>query len=668
MSESKLVSFKFFFLYCLISCCLLPFAANASPALEDYGRLPATSLMTLSPSGDRVAFRKIEEGVDFVVVVSLVDGAVLRMLDASKVDPKKLQFLTENDLVLVASEYKKVFGFEGKFDVSTAFRVKVDSGELEQLLTPGHGIYPGQSGLGRIVGVSPDRKIVYMPAYVSRDGDRMRTEVHAKIGGIDQNPNFSLMKVNINRPRKIREFEKGNSHSRDFFVSKEGKVIAQERYYNNKDLHQILVPDGKQWRVIYELKTNIPKINISAVTSDEKNLVVLKTPEDGDQTVYALISLADGSVTEADFIRQDKNVEAIIKDDNRKALGVRYSGFMPSYYFFDQELNNFVAKAQDAFPDHSVWLVSWTDNFEKIVVRVEGSSYADEYYTFDRSLRPRYLSTQRPNIKREDINPIGTITYSASDGLKIPTLVTIPRDKVDNLHELPAVVLPHGGPESYDRLGFNWLAQAIASQGYLVIQPQFRGSDGFGESHVVAGYGEWGKKMQSDLTDGVEFFASKGMIDPERVCIMGWSYGGYAALAGGALTPDVYKCVVSINGVSDLPLMLQQERSDHGRDHWVLSYWEKAMADGKASNKSLKAVSPAYHAENFKAPVLLIHGDRDNIVDIKQSRRMRSALKKANVPVELIVMKNDNHSLLDGENRVEAVRASIEFINTHLKP
>src|SRR5690606_351827 len=132
---------------------------------------------------------------------------------------------------------------------------------------------------------------------------------------------------------------------------------------------------------------------------------------------------------------------------------------------------------------------------------------------------------------------------------KIPTLLTIPKEKITVLKNLPAVIYPHGGPESHDVIRFDYLAQALAAQGYLVIQPQYRGSSGFGRQHVLAGHGEWGKKMQDDLPDAIAALSDTGLIDPTRVCIVGASYGGYAALAGGAFTPELYKCVVSINGI-----------------------------------------------------------------------------------------------------------------------
>ena len=238
------------------------------------------------------------------------------------------------------------------------------------------------------------------------------------------------------------------------------------------------------------------------------------------------------------------------------------------------------------------------------------------------------------------------------------------------MKNLPAVVYPHGGPRGYDRISFDSFAQALASAGYMVIQPQFRGSSGFGAKHMTAGSGEWGRKMQDDITDTVKALSEKGLIDPQKVCIVGMSYGGYAALAGGAFTPDLYKCVVSINGVANLVDMYQHEKFEHGQHHEVVTYLEMqfaANAGGEVDKALMKARSPDSHAANFVAPVLLIHGENDKVVPFKQSESMRAALHKHKKQVELIELKGDNHNLVNNETSIAALRATVDFVNAHLK-
>ena len=275
-----------------------------------------------------------------------------------------------------------------------------------------------------------------------------------------------------------------------------------------------------------------------------------------------------------------------------------------------------------------------------------------------------YISTARPNIPKEAIADVLTVEYPASDGLKISGVLTVPRWL--EMDRLPMIVLPHGGPETHDQVGFDWMAQYFANRGYLVLQPNFRGSAGFGTAFTEAGYGEWGAAMQQDVTDGVNALIRGGQADPDRVCIIGWSYGGYSALAGGAFTPDLYQCVAAIAPVSDLPRMLLDERRAHGRSHWVIRYWEKAIADGSATRDTLRQKSPVMYAENFQAPVLLLHGKDDLIVPVAQSRRMRRALRDANKRVKLVEYRDADHSMSSPGSRLKILRELDAFVAEHI--
>jgi dipeptidyl aminopeptidase/acylaminoacyl peptidase len=246
-------------------------------------------------------------------------------------------------------------------------------------------------------------------------------------------------------------------------------------------------------------------------------------------------------------------------DINRVDYGVRYSGFTPSYEFLDATVTARVSEIADLVPGNSEWLVDWTRDWRSNMDYVEGPAFSGQYFVLTEGAEPTLLTNARPGFDDDTIHPVVEFSYAAADGLRIPTLLTIPRHSIDAVRNLPAVMLPHGGPAAHDSIGFDWFAQALADEGYLVIQPQFRGSTGFGLDHRAAGKGEWGRKMQSDLSDGIAALVEKGYVDPARVCIVGMSYGGYAALAGGAFQPDLWRCVVSINGVADLNRMVDHD-------------------------------------------------------------------------------------------------------------
>ncbi len=636
--------------------------AQAKPTLKDYGSLPEIQLIATSPSGDLVAFRKVTDAFDRVVVTSLSAHKQIANIDVKEIQPYDLYFLNEEQMVLFASDYKKMERVIDNFDVSTAFMYNLNDKSIRQLLIPGEEpVVKEQSGLGHLIGLSSDGKYAYMPAYSFVKA--LGPDISVNYG----NSEYSLLKVNLKEKKPPFIFSKGTKTTYDFFVDDKDNVLAQISYDQKSNIRRVRSRQNNEWVEIF--KENIEVIYDKAfvgVTPDFKSLVVLDTDKKTGRVAYYTMSLADGTLSEPIFSRDDADIEGTISNFQRVVYGVRYSGFSPTYQFFDPKLNQRMKDITSKFPEQSVHLESFSQDWKNLVVFVEGSNSPSEYYLFSEGKEPQFLTSSRPNIKAEDLHPVGKVTFAARDGLKIPTLLTIPKDKASAMKNLPTIIMPHGGPESHDTIEFNWMAQAFAENGYLVIQPQFRGSDGFGAKHTLAGYGEWGKKMQDDISDAVGFAVKKGITDPNRVCIVGASYGGYSALAGGAFSPDLYKCIVAIAGVSNLKSMLSWEKMERGSESSAVSYWKRQFANGEINNEALEAVSPEKFAANFKAPVLLIHGSRDKTVPIQQSEDMNSALKSAQKKVTYIKLDGENHYLQESETSLKTLEATVKFVNAHI--
>lgn len=640
----------------LATALLLTAAAPATaqlspPPIEAYGKLPLFSDAELSPDGSRIAaIANLSSGQRVMILGR--DGAVLRQVGVEDIKPRDIQFFDNDHVIAVLSETTRTYGFRGQYEASGAFAINVDGGAPVALLKRTEDLFPAQTGLGRIVGRADKPGRVLMPAFM---------------GGAYENPTFDLLQVDLEDGRG-RTDTKGTADTIDWFTDPGGKVIARERYNNSRDTYEIEIRSGRNWTSIYkEEDVETLPFSITGLMPDGSGLIYVAAGE-GEVRDGLMVLGFDGKVSGPILGRSGKEIESIYTDDARRVLGVRYSGMLPEYEFLDPGLDaNFAAFAK-RFPNATIYLDSWSDDRKAVLYNVFDPALGDVWIVNDVGKpQPELIAQNWQAIPAAQTGTIVSIEYPARDGLTIPAVLTLPpgAEMQDGIKR-PLVVMPHGGPAAYDRVDFDWMAQFVASRGYVVLQPNFRGSSGFGEAFEDAGRGEWGGKMQDDLTDGVAALAQIGLIDPAQVCIVGASYGGYAALAGAAFTPDVYRCSAAIAPVADLSAMLSGERSRYGRDHWVVSYWEDVIADGDARKQKLDAISPVNAADQVRAPVLLIHGADDTVVPISQSERMERALKRAGKPVEFVRLKGEDHWLSVPETRLQMLTALDGFLKTHM--
>lgn len=253
-------------------------------------------------------------------------------------------------------------------------------------------------------------------------------------------------------------------------------------------------------------------------------------------------------------------------------------------------------------------------------------------------------------------------SVQVNDGRGMSGVLTLPPGRPAK--NLPVILLPHGGPRSQDEPVFDWWAQAMASRGYAVFQPNFRGSTGFGRAFEQAGWGEWGRKMQTDISDGLAALAKEGIVDPKRACIMGGSYGGYAALAGVTLQQNIYRCAVSVAGVGNVAKLVATKWRESGGSSFLNRYYHQQIGTGR----DYAAISPVNLAAKADAPVLLIHGVDDIVVPFDQSSDMAAALTRAGKPVEFVKLPGEDHWLSRGETRLAMLKAAVAFIEKHNPP
>lgn len=625
--------------------------AGELPPLEAYGKLPRFGLYALSPSGRLAATRVVEDGRDAIMVIDVDAQDYLVGVDASKVNPRWIRFAEEDKVVLVAGQTVQSWNVRGgSYYYGHAYTFDLASNKVRRLMERAKGLYPHQSGLGKIIGHDPVSRTVYMPAYVGSD-----------------TPGYGVYAASLDKKRE-KLVVRGRSDTIDWFLDANGKPIVREDFDDKANVHRIWRVDekGKTQTLLYEEETELKGYSTVGVTPDRDALVLLTSSIQSGGTSYYLLDLEHGAITGPVLGREGRYIQRVVTDINRVVHGVEYSGFKPTYAFFNEDLNSRVAVIQQRFPGLASHLVSWNRDFSRLMFKIEGGWSSGAYAVFEQgNPDPFVLGRTRPEITQEFVAPVEILSYVAGDGRSIPALLT-GRADVREAGNAPLIVMPHGGPRAHDEFGFDWIAQYFASRGYVVLQPQYRGSDGFGYDHMSAGDGEYGGKMLSDIDDGVRHLVATGVADPDRVCSVGASYGGYAALAAGAFSADMYRCIVAIAGVSDLPKKMASLSFRRGREDSSIDYWEKLYGVEVSDKDALKAISPAYHAESFQAPVLLIHGEQDTSVKIDQSSRMNRALRKAKKDVTFIKLKGEDHWLTQEESRVETLRAVAEFIERHL--
>ncbi|WP_426357767.1 hypothetical protein ACPUVO_15105 [Pseudocolwellia sp. HL-MZ19] len=405
--------------YLLLLSVLLTFTSIAEESLvplEVYANNPTISLMTMSPDGTRIAYSSIQNDRKILVIKDIATGNTLGGVVLDGINAQEAYFIDNFRIIMRAFEYKKVIGFRDRTNYSAAFIYDLNSKETRQILIPGHGIYTGQTNVGRIVGLSPDKKTAYMPAYYSEIGGTSR---------FGEGPVYTLMKVSLESKRKPRKLRIGTHDAIDFFIDENGEPLARERYNQKDAQHKVQSYIDGKWIEIFSENTPFIHHSFVGLTPDRKSLVMTMTGDNGRRQ-YFTMSLKDGTVSEPIFSRDDADVESVLKDIQRVVYGVKYSGFKSSYAFFDNKLTKTFAAIQNALPENNFTMIDHTPDWKNIIFKIEGGEQGGEYLTFANN-GFSFLASSRPDVSAAIVNPVKEYTYNARDGMKIPTLLTYPK-------------------------------------------------------------------------------------------------------------------------------------------------------------------------------------------------------------------------------------------------
>ncbi len=616
--------------------------------LQVYGRLPTIEQMAISPDGTLLAYVTFVESKRTIIIYSIDKAKAIDVLDIGDQKLRDLSWADNDRLLITTSRTSVIAGLVGP--------------KSENFLTQSYSISTKTNHF--LLNGIPNTLDVTVGGPMSRTVNGHTVVFVHGYQFVGVSGYLALFSVDLDTGHAT-VVEPASKYSEGWILDEAGNVIAVSEYDNKSRLWTLKLLKGGEWKSVYSITAEIDAPDVLGVTEDGSSLMVRTVGNDGIETKQ--INLADGTLRPVADPDRDGG-GPIFDPATQRIIGTAYFDGQTSYVFSkrdDQLAWNSVAHA---FPGENVSLVSWSSDRKRVVVLVDGTRDGSQYQLVDLNTNmARPLGPAYQGIGAADVAEVKFIHYAAADGTSIPAYLTLPKGRPPK--NLALVVFPHGGPMAEDSPGFDWWAQAMASRGYAVLQPQFRGSSGFGWKHTAAGFGQWGRKMQTDLSDGVRFLAGEGLVDPTRVCIVGASYGGYAALAGPTLDRGVYRCAVSVSGVADPPGFLSWIRHrDMSRDNPALRFWDRFMGADNYTDPKLAEISPLAHAASADAPILLIHGYDDTVVPIVQSENMEDALNDAHKPVTFIKLHSEDHWLSTSETREQMLEATVSFLETYNPP
>lgn len=633
--------------------------AEAAPGADVYGAQPEFEGIRISPNGQRIAHITTRNDQHVAIIRDLATDTSCGF-STDKLKIRELIWAPQDRLLIRLSPNN------GGFNRHISIDVRCKDPKL---------LFDKNAGAeAALIGWAPDGKRLLWSSFRIMPGSRIATyDPYYKWKGFRTKIDVAMDVIAVDPATGgIELVEKGNENTVAWLTDAAGNLRLRIDESRDRVLSVFSRPvSGTGWEKVYASSSNGDGTRKYPISFDamgpKPDTVYVMTYNGGDKLGAYEFDLRTRSIGPSVFLNANYDAEGFQRDEySGQVLGVRYVDDVSRVNYIDPAVALIVTRLRALLPGDQVNIESMARNRTSYILRADGpSNPTGTYYLADivtgevSRIGPRY-----PTLSKADIATVRSYPYVARDGLKIPGYLTLPPQSPGG--KLPLVVMPHGGPELRDSTNFDNWVQFLATRGYAVFQPQFRGSDGYGWAFKQAGRLQWGLKMQDDITDGVRKLVNEGTVDPSRICIFGWSYGGYATLAGLAFTPDLYKCGVSGAGVSDLREMFAHLKEQGGG--WAgVDYWPDVIGDPFRDAQRLEATSPVNHANAFKAPVLLLHGKNDWIVPWRQSENMARALSKAGKPHEFVTLEGDDHWISRAANEKRVLIELERFLNQHLK-
>jgi len=623
---------------------------------EAFGSIPQIDNVAMNPRGNLLAWSDNSGPGARIVIFDLGAGAVKHTIDVgAAVKLRDVDWADDETVLLHVSQTANINGSRYAREWSRTLSANASGGPTHMLLMTGDRSWVTGSSLLALRAPQPHTVIMSSWDFEATK-DRGVTDTHFTRSRKDEGWVLNLFEVDT-VSGKGRRIEQGSQFTDEWIIGADGQAVARSEWNPQRAQFRILRKDGMGWKEIYN-REGADGLSIYGLTPDATGIVAVGAL--GAEHTKAWAIPLDGSDPKVLLEDAQYDIESIVHDPYSDApIGARIGGPHPEVHWFDAAAGARAKALQRTFAGRNVRISGRSQDGSRAIAFVNSHSLPGIYYLVDfKKGTADIIGEDYPALAGAALGTARAMTYKARDGVEITGYVTMPPGATGQ--NLPMVVMPHGGPEARDETSFDWFSQFLAVRGYLVFQPQFRGSTGFGDAFRKAGYHQWGGLMQDDVTDGVKALIDQHVADPHRIAIVGASYGGYAALAGAAFTPDLYSCAVSVGGVSDLPGMLGFSEAKSGDESDSLAYWRVSI--GAAYDANVIAKSPARAAENIHIPILLLHGVDDTVVPIGQSEGMARALDRLHKENLLVKLPGEDHWLSRSAARIRVLTEIDKFL------
>lgn len=623
--------------------------ANELVPVEAFAALPNFSGAKLSPSGNAIAYAVSRDGRRHIVYQRL-DGSNRGILPPPSDAELGSFFWANEDVLLVESEtYARRQEFVRKVSLSRVLAFNLKKKKFKWLGKPKNKSPRSKYNASR------DKRQFY--SQYERIVDMLADDPkHILIQlDFDLDANPDVFKVNVYTGK--RKLARGEYRGiQNWYTDANSKVRAGFGYENDRWFGMVADGDGN-WKSLKQMDW-ARRYKFEGFSGDPNIIYVSGPTEYGKDGLFNL-DLRSGNILGAVFAHEEVDVSYPVKHPvTGHIVGVAYRDDFYRVKYFDRSLRIVQKSMKKALKSDVVRIAGRARDQELYLIYSESATNPGDYFLYDRkrgelsheaSLREYIDATKMADTRR--------VSIPVRDGSKIPGYVTIPNGK--EAKALPTVVLPHGGPYArHDNAEWDYWAQFYANRGYLVLKPNFRGTRGYGRSFYRKGVHQWGGLMQDDVTDATKWLIAEGMADPERICIVGGSYGGYAALMGSIKAKGLYKCAVSVNGVTNVPLLKTNDKELVGGNAWI-----KRMGLQGAKDSS---ISPYHRANEVSSAVMLIAARDDARVPFGMSNSMHRELQKHNKESVYVEIKEGGHGLFNGASRLRMLQETEKFLNAHI--